>query len=438
PPRTNGSSRSFSKLGSGSESCRESSRTPSTCWLVRWLSTRLRSAGDGAIASHSCNEVSNSPELIPRTMPAKNGSPNTRSSDSETTSATESVRRVTSERAARLGTYPSLTIARSTAARAAGLTCGDPLTTRDTVPRPTPARAATSSRVGRPPERARCAVMLCSRRPPAGHPAGGALARPATAGSVSCRVQSVPLDHSGIPSGARLWDASLRCIVDIHDTEALRESLCPFKIVQQRPHEIPTQRNSVGDRLMAGAQVSVEIRHAVVVIYPAVGLHLVVERGAVLADVQRYRWVIAVQPEQNLAQPAGVDLPPHGGDRPARLHEPDVLATGVRRTGAAFVRLRGGHDVALVVVDRQEGARRGDRGQVPVADVAEVADPGEVGDHVGRIGAAQHRVQEQPVAHAVHAPDGLRVLVTVAGRADRAQVERDADVRARIGGPDGL
>src|SRR5262245_33529235 len=42
-----------------------------------------------------------------------------------------------------------------TAAFASGLTCGEPLTTRDTVPRPTPARAATSSSVGRPADRLR-------------------------------------------------------------------------------------------------------------------------------------------------------------------------------------------------------------------------------------------------------------------------------------------
>ena len=41
------------------------------------------------MASHSCSEVSGRPELIPRTMPAKNGSPNSRSSDSETTRATD-------------------------------------------------------------------------------------------------------------------------------------------------------------------------------------------------------------------------------------------------------------------------------------------------------------------------------------------------------------
>ena len=41
-----------------------------------------------------------------------------------------------------------------------GLTCGDPFTTRDTVPRPTPARAATASRVGRPADRVRWVVMF--------------------------------------------------------------------------------------------------------------------------------------------------------------------------------------------------------------------------------------------------------------------------------------
>ncbi|GDY83450.1 hypothetical protein SAVCW2_26490 [Streptomyces avermitilis] len=45
---------------------------------------------------------------------------------------------------------------------------GDPLITRETVPRPTPARAATSSRVGRPPLRPRApwpAIGSASRRP---------------------------------------------------------------------------------------------------------------------------------------------------------------------------------------------------------------------------------------------------------------------------------
>src|SRR4029450_4464743 len=81
-------------------------------------------------------------------MPAKNGSEKKRAWGSDTTRATESARRVTRLRAARLGTYPSLATARSTWALASGLTLGEPLTTRDTVARDTPARAATCSRVG--------------------------------------------------------------------------------------------------------------------------------------------------------------------------------------------------------------------------------------------------------------------------------------------------
>ncbi len=90
-----------------------------------------------------------SPPEIPRTTAAKYGSAKNRSSDSDTTSATESVRWVTSVRAARLGTNPSSSIAFCTASRARGLTCGESLITRETVPRETPASAATASRVGR-------------------------------------------------------------------------------------------------------------------------------------------------------------------------------------------------------------------------------------------------------------------------------------------------
>jgi hypothetical protein len=96
------------------------------------------------------------------TMRPKNGSAKNRSPDSKITRAIESVRWVTSVRAARLGTYPSSAIASSTAALALGLTCADPLTTRDTVPRPTPARSATWSRVGRPVDRDRSVVTRSS------------------------------------------------------------------------------------------------------------------------------------------------------------------------------------------------------------------------------------------------------------------------------------
>src|SRR6187401_484708 len=85
--------------------------------------------------------------LTPRTSRGKNGSLNSSVVGSVMTRAIESLRRVTRLRAARLGTYPRRSMAFSTERRTSGLTCGDPLTTRETVALETPATRATSSRV---------------------------------------------------------------------------------------------------------------------------------------------------------------------------------------------------------------------------------------------------------------------------------------------------
>jgi hypothetical protein len=85
---------------------------------------------------------------MPCTVARKNGSEKTRLSDSETTRAIVSVRLVTSVRAARLGTYPRLAIASSTARRVSGRTFGERFTTLETVAVDTAARRATSASVG--------------------------------------------------------------------------------------------------------------------------------------------------------------------------------------------------------------------------------------------------------------------------------------------------
>jgi hypothetical protein len=72
-----------------------------------------------------------------------------RESGSGTTRANASVRCVTRLRAAWFGTYPSASTDRMTTARRCGATDSEPLTTRDTVARETPACEATISRVGR-------------------------------------------------------------------------------------------------------------------------------------------------------------------------------------------------------------------------------------------------------------------------------------------------
>ena len=99
-------------------------------------------------------------------MPLKKGSPKTLKSDSDATSAKVSVLRVTRVRAARFGWYPSSTMDRSTRARRSAATVADPLTTRDTVARDTPAWAPTCSRLGR----ADVTLVVIGRPPPASSP----------------------------------------------------------------------------------------------------------------------------------------------------------------------------------------------------------------------------------------------------------------------------
>src|SRR4051812_44197768 len=79
----------------------------------------------------------------------KRSSEKTRLAVSGTISAIDSVRCVTSLRAAWFGPYPSPAAAWVAASRMAAATGVEPLTTREAVARHSPARLATASRVGR-------------------------------------------------------------------------------------------------------------------------------------------------------------------------------------------------------------------------------------------------------------------------------------------------
>jgi hypothetical protein len=89
--------------------------------------------------------------------------------------------------------------------------------------------------------------------------------------------------------------------------------------------------------------------------------------------------------------------------------------------------------VPAVVVDPQHRERRRDRLQVAVADEAEVAHAREVLQHVGRVAAEQHRVEEVPLARPSMRRAASRSASLVAGGGDRVQVERDAHLRAAGG-----
>ena len=95
---------SCSRWGSGSAPCRDTNTAPSTCPPRANRSNRSRSAGSPSTANTSCTSCAATAACTPRSTWEKYGSAKNRSSDSATTNAIESLRRVISERAARLVT----------------------------------------------------------------------------------------------------------------------------------------------------------------------------------------------------------------------------------------------------------------------------------------------------------------------------------------------
>ena len=93
-----------------------------------------------------------------------------------------------------------------------------------------------------------------------------------------------------------------------------------------------------------------------------------------------------MEPDEEIRQPVRIHLPPH-----VRV----LGAVGLDGRGRCGVRRRT-HDVPCVVVDAEEVERRGDRLEVAVLDPRKDARVGL--EHVARVPAAEHRVEEPAVA----------------------------------------
>ena len=119
-------------------------------------------------------------------------------------------------------------------------------------------------------------------------------------------------------------------------------------------------------------------------------------------------------------QAVGVDLPAHRG-RAAGAGRPRRSPSGARRGSAA-------HALGHVVVDAEEVDRRAITLEVAVADDVERAVAAlEELDHVVRVRAAEHRVEEPAVDVAVQPRRPPPRRRRVATPRDRREVERDAD-----------
>src|SRR5438067_4372727 len=138
-----------------------------------------------------------------------------------------------------------------------------------------------------------------------------------------CGPESVPgrhpveRDHVAVIQGAVLKGASLCLEIDMDDPEALRVPHRPFEVVQQRPQQIPPHIGPTLDRGMYRTQVLVDVVDPFGIPNLAPGVHLVLERRAVLRDDQREPSGMPVQPAQQFGEGAGILLPAERGQRSA-------------------------------------------------------------------------------------------------------------------------
>ena len=140
------------------------------------------------------------------------------------------------------------------------------------------------------------------------------------------------------------------------------------------------------------------------------------EGGAVLGDQERQVAVVALQADEQLRQRLGDDRPAHCGlVRVLRhLDEPEHGAVVGRRD-----------EIRAVEVDAEVVERRRDRLHVAGADRVERPEPLLVErEDLGRVRAAEDRVEEPAVVVAVEPPSRGPVLVAVGERPRHGQVER--------------
>src|SRR5690606_30393134 len=144
------------------------------------------------------------------------------------------------------------------------VTRGDPLITRDAVELETPARAATSSRVGIQGCAAGAgsfitSVSCCPSGAFVGPRLGGGTSTPYAIAPCGSFRDGVPLDQPRHPPSAVLDGAHLRVVVDVHDPEALAVSVAPLEVVEQRPHEVAAQVDTLAHRPVGGGEVASQV-----------------------------------------------------------------------------------------------------------------------------------------------------------------------------------
>src|SRR3954447_12710147 len=95
-------------------------------------------------------------------------------------------------------------------------------------------------------------------------------------------------DEVAVPEARPLGHAPLRRVVDVHEPEALGVAVLPLEVVEHRPREVAPHVDPVGDRPRERSEVRVQVVDPARVLQGPVHHGAVLERGAVLGDVDRH------------------------------------------------------------------------------------------------------------------------------------------------------
>ena len=221
--------------------------------------------------------------------------------------ATVWVRRRLRRRAVGLGTKSSSLIAARTRARVAGSTLARSLSTRLTVPRPTPASRATSAIVT-PTARLRVAVVSTARVRPAA-PIGAAISRPGRPFARDRRSRY----HDALAFGIRRQRPGL----DARRAEPPRVAPRPLEVVEQLHSEVAAHVDAAVHRARQRPDVRAQVGDPLAVVDGAVrvGRSSRAQPFSVIDD--RQPGIPLVELGQDGGQPGRRDPPAHRRSGPS-------------------------------------------------------------------------------------------------------------------------
>src|SRR5919198_1505044 len=95
-------------------------------------------------------------------------------------------------------------------------------------------------------------------------------------------------DEVAVPQARPLRHAPLRRVIDVHQPEPLGVAVLPLEVVEHRPGEVPPDVDAVGHRAGQRGQVRPQVPPPPRILQRAVDDRPVLERRAVLGDVDRH------------------------------------------------------------------------------------------------------------------------------------------------------